>query len=124
MSKINKLKMLLDEGYDKVDLDKDEWSGDVNNVASAMKAWFRELPEGLMTDALRGGFLDAAGAYAYPLLLLASGKLMGLCGSAIENDRLRHIRLHERVNDLPDANYATLKFFLGAYLRLLTTHSS
>jgi Rho GTPase-activating protein RGD1 len=30
-----------------------------------------------------------------------------------ENDRLRHIRLHERVNDLPDPNYATLKFFMG-----------
>jgi len=26
---------------------------------------------------------------------------------------LRHIRLHERVNDLPDANYATLKYFMG-----------
>jgi RhoGAP domain len=26
---------------------------------------------------------------------------------------MRHIRLHERVNDLPDANYATLKYFLG-----------
>lgn len=31
----------------------------------------------------------------------------------IEIDRMRHIRLHERVNDLPDANYATLKYFLG-----------
>ena len=31
----------------------------------------------------------------------------------IENDRLRHIRLHERVNELPDPNYATLKYFLG-----------
>lgn len=31
----------------------------------------------------------------------------------LENDRLRHIRLHERVNDLPDPNYATLKFFMG-----------
>lgn len=31
----------------------------------------------------------------------------------IENERLRQIRLHERVNDLPDPNYATLKFFLG-----------
>lgn len=30
-----------------------------------------------------------------------------------ENDRLRHIRLHEQVNELPDPNYATLKFFLG-----------
>lgn len=31
----------------------------------------------------------------------------------IDIDRMRHIRLHERVNDLPDANYATLKYFLG-----------
>lgn len=31
----------------------------------------------------------------------------------IENDRLRHIRLHERVNDLPDPNYATLKYLMG-----------
>lgn len=30
-----------------------------------------------------------------------------------ENDRLRHIRLHEQVNELPDANYATLKHFMG-----------
>ena len=30
-----------------------------------------------------------------------------------DNDRLRHIRLHEQVNELPDANYATLKYFMG-----------
>ena len=30
-----------------------------------------------------------------------------------DNDRLRHIRLHEQVNELPDPNYATLKFFMG-----------
>lgn len=36
----------------------------------------------------------------------------------IENERLRHIRLHERVNELPDPNYATLKFFLGHLYRL------
>lgn len=30
-----------------------------------------------------------------------------------ENDRLRHIRLHEQVNELPDANYAALKFFMS-----------
>lgn len=36
-----------------------------------------------------------------------------MAGLEIENDRLRHIRLHERVNDLPDPNYATLKYFLG-----------
>ena len=31
----------------------------------------------------------------------------------IESDRLRQIRLHERVNELPDPNYATLKYFMG-----------
>jgi hypothetical protein len=31
----------------------------------------------------------------------------------IENERLRQIRLHERVNDLPDANYSTLKYVMG-----------
>ena len=39
--------------------------------------------------------------------------LLRLFSLEIENDRLRHIRLHERVNELPDANYATLKYFLG-----------
>ena len=38
-------------------------------------------------------------------------------GPEIENDRLRHIRIHERVNDLPDANYATLKYFMGHLYR-------
>lgn len=26
---------------------------------------------------------------------------------------MRHIKMHERVNDLPDPNYATLKYFMG-----------
>jgi hypothetical protein len=30
-----------------------------------------------------------------------------------ENDRLRHIRMHEAINALPDPNYATLKHLLG-----------
>jgi len=30
-----------------------------------------------------------------------------------ENERLRHIRMHERVNELPDPNYATLKHLMG-----------
>ena len=37
----------------------------------------------------------------------------------IENERLRHIRLHERVNELPDPNYATLKYFLGHLQRFV-----
>lgn len=93
-----------------VDLDSDEWIGDINNVTSVLKMWFRDLPEPLLTFGLHQGFIDAA-----------SERMVRGCRSwvasdiilEIENDRLRHIRLHERVNDLPDANYATLKYFMG-----------
>lgn len=77
---------------DAVDLNAEEHLQDINDITGALKLWFRELPEPLMTYELYGGFVDAA---------------------KIENDRLRHIRLHERVNELPDANYATLKYLMG-----------
>ncbi|KAI0294306.1 RhoGAP-domain-containing protein [Multifurca ochricompacta] len=92
MSKVTRLKEKLDKDLDSTNLDAEEWSGDISNVTSVLKLWLRELPEPLLTMQLHQGFLDAA---------------------KIENDRLRHIRLHERVNDLPDANYAMLKYFLG-----------
>ncbi|KAJ7281564.1 Rho GTPase activation protein [Mycena rebaudengoi] len=97
MTKVANLRQRLDKDLDSVDLDSPEWSGDINNVASVMKMWLRELPDPLLTAELQKGFIEAA---------------------KIENDRLRHIRLHERVNDLPDANYATLKYFLGHLHRI------
>lgn len=45
-----------------VDLDAPEWAGDINNVASVMKMWLRELPNPLLTDALHQGFIEAASA--------------------------------------------------------------
>jgi hypothetical protein len=75
-----------------VDLHSEEWTSDINNVASLLKLWLRDLPEPLLTYSLQQGFIEAA---------------------KIENDRLRHIRLHERVNALPDSNYSTLKFLMG-----------
>ncbi|KAK7466328.1 Rho GTPase-activating protein [Stygiomarasmius scandens] len=101
-SKVQKLKQLLDKDLDTVDLDSSEWSSDINNVTSVLKMWLRELPEPLMTFSLQQSFIEAA---------------------KIENDRLRHIRLHERVNDLPDPNYATLKYLLG-HLYQIYQHSS
>ncbi|KAF5353151.1 hypothetical protein D9758_008738 [Tetrapyrgos nigripes] len=101
-SKVQKLKQLLDKDLDSVDLDSPEWSSDINNVTSVLKMWLRELPEPLMTFTLQQSFIEAA---------------------KIENDRLRHIRLHERVNDLPDPNYATLKYLLG-HLYQVYQHSS
>lgn len=90
--KVASLKERLDKDMDSVNLDSEEWTSDINNVTSVLKMWFRELPDPLLTSTLHQGFVEAA---------------------KIENDRLRHIRLHERVNDLPDPNYATLKYFLG-----------
>ncbi|KAJ3789826.1 Rho GTPase activation protein [Lentinula aff. detonsa] len=101
-SKVAKLKQLLDKDLEAVNLDVHEWSSDINNVTSVLKMWLRELPEPLMTFSLQQGFIEAA---------------------KIENDRLRHIRLHERVNDLPDPNYATLKYLLG-HLHRINQHAS
>ncbi|KAF5343826.1 hypothetical protein D9757_013914 [Collybiopsis confluens] len=101
-SKVARLKQLLDKDLNAVDLDAQEWSSDINNVTGVLKLWLRELPEPLMTFSLQQGFIEAA---------------------KIENDRLRHIRLHERVNDLPDPNYATLKYLL-AHLHRVNQHAS
>lgn len=80
---------------------------DINDITGVLKLWFRELPDPLMTYDLYHGFVDAASA-STPL---AAQSLTAR--AEIENDRLRHIRLHERVNELPDANYATLKHLMG-----------
>ncbi|KDQ50698.1 hypothetical protein JAAARDRAFT_199693 [Jaapia argillacea MUCL 33604] len=97
MTKVTKLKEKLDKDMDSVDLDAPEWATDINNVTSVLKLWLRELPDPLLTYALHQPFIESA---------------------KIENDRLRHIRLHERVNELPDPNYATLKYFLGHLYRI------
>jgi len=96
-SKVAALKAKLDRDLDAVDLDQSEWAEDINNVTSVLKMWLRELPDPLLTNTLHQGFIDAA---------------------KIENDRLRHIRLHERVNELPDPNYSTLKFLMGHLHRI------
>ena len=96
---------------DSVDLDLDEWTVDINNVTNVLKMWFRELPEPLLTFNLRQ---DAIHATSEPSKFTASSCIVLIVPyPEIDNDRLRHIRLHERVNDLPDPNYATLKYFMG-----------
>lgn len=97
-SKVQKLKVILDRDIDAVDLMHDEWRLDVNNVTSVLKLWLRELPEPLLTFSLYQGYIEAAKE---------------------ENERLRQIQLHHRVNDLPDPNYATLKFLMGHLHKVL-----
>ncbi|EPQ31318.1 uncharacterized protein PFL1_06843 [Pseudozyma flocculosa PF-1] len=92
-SKVQRLKAKFNDDWETVQLADDaEAMGDINIVAGCLKLWFRELPEPLLTHDLYAGFIEAA---------------------KVENERLRHIRLHERVNELPDANYATLKFLMA-----------
>ncbi|KAK0553737.1 Rho GTPase-activating protein [Tilletia horrida] len=91
-SKVQRLKGKFDQDWTAVDLMNDEAISDINIIAGCLKLWFRELPEPLLTHDLYAGFIDAA---------------------KVENERLRQIRLHERVNELPDANYATLKYLMG-----------
>ncbi len=92
-----------------VNLDADEWVADISCVTSVFKQWLRELPNPLMTFELHEGFLDAAREYLVPLFVSVTYPFH----SGNDNERLRHIRLHERVNDLPDPNYATIKYFMG-----------
>lgn len=94
-----------------MDLDGQEWANEneISNVTSVMKMWLRELPDPLLTYNLHQGFIEAASTsllFSLPSIFILN------CRLEIENERLRQIRLHERVNDLPDPNYSTMKYFL------------
>jgi hypothetical protein len=83
-SKVQQLKAALDTGellspmrvsgvnafinsdLDNTDVMSDEWSGDINVVASVLKQWFRELPEPLLTHGLYQGFIEAARESSFP----------------------------------------------------------
>lgn len=101
-SRVQKLKAKFDNDWSTVDLMSDEAIQDINIVAGCLKLWFRELPEPLLTYQLYPAFIEA---------------------SKIENEYLRQVRLHEQVNELPDANYATLRFLM-AHLDRIRAHES
>ncbi|CAE7217022.1 unnamed protein product [Rhizoctonia solani] len=59
-SRVRELRAVLDKDLDSVDLDSKEWTADINNITSALKMWFRELPEPLLTWELYPHFVEAA----------------------------------------------------------------
>lgn len=74
-SRVQALKAALDKGkpymqcsrgvrlsldVNAVDVMSDEWSADINVVSGALKLWFRELPEPLLTYGLYHQFIEAA----------------------------------------------------------------
>lgn len=101
-SRVQKLKARFDTDWSTVDVMANEAIQDINIVAGCLKQWFRELPDPLLTYQLYPAFIEA---------------------SKIENDFLRQVRLHEQVNNLPDANYATLRFLM-AHLDRIRAHES
>lgn len=62
-AEVDKLRMHFN--YGRPNLDEDEWR-DVNAVAGALKLYFRELPEPLMTNSLYPAFLAAANKFRDP----------------------------------------------------------
>jgi hypothetical protein len=78
---------------------------DPHDVTSLLKLFFRQLPEPLFTRAL------------YPRFLAASKQEDG------DDDRVRVIAIHELVNLLPDANYATLRALMR-HLYTVVEHES
>lgn len=61
---------------------------DVNAVTSLMKTFFRELPDPLFTKDTYSSFIESA---------------------QVDGDDARRDALHQCINDLPDANYATMR---------------
>ena len=43
-----------------VDVQSPEWSSDINVVSGALKLWFRELPEPVLTFGLYDAFIEAS----------------------------------------------------------------
>ncbi|KAG9067554.1 hypothetical protein KI688_012338 [Linnemannia hyalina] len=90
-SATNRLRSAFDRDCSAVDLNSEENCGDINSVASVLKTWFRELPDPLLTRQLYPEFIRAAN---------------------IEDPSLQLMNLHQVTNQLPDPNYATLKFLM------------
>lgn len=60
-----------------VDVLSEDWSSDINVVSGALKLWFRELPEPLLTYGLYHGFIEAARKLQVSLAPRSSNPLTG-----------------------------------------------
>lgn len=89
-AQVQEIKRLFDTNSENVDLLHPTSNvNDIHSVASALKLYFRELPDPLLTRELHADFIKAAQE---------------------ENDIKRRDAVHSAVNNLPDPNYTTLRF--------------
>ncbi|EPS36815.1 hypothetical protein H072_9582 [Dactylellina haptotyla CBS 200.50] len=88
-SHIQKIREIFDNDPSRVDFrNPDHFFQDVNSVASALKQFFRDLPDPVLTYALYDEFIESA---------------------KIDDDNVRRDSLHALINRLPDAHYATVR---------------
>ncbi|KAH0563409.1 hypothetical protein GP486_002014 [Trichoglossum hirsutum] len=102
-SHVQKIRAMFEKDSSKVDFrNPEDFFQDVNSVTSVLKQFFRDLPDPLLTNEHYGEFIAAARA---------------------DDDILRRDSLHALINDLPDANYATLRA-LALHLNRVQERSS
>jgi len=114
---------------DPVNLDLEERASDITQLMLFPQTWTPStwIPKnGYLTSTTPLTFLRCAERASWPLLI--SGPNEGFLGAASKHFMLpisheqqklrmiawqRHVRPHERIKYIPDANYATLKYFCG-----------
>lgn len=102
-SHISTLKSQFDHDSSRIDFrNPAAFMQDVNSVASLLKQFFKDLPDPLFTMVGYQGFIEAG---------------------RIESDEQRRDALHQNINDLPDANYATLRALVLHLHRVMVNES-
>ncbi|KAK9470204.1 rho GTPase [Dipodascopsis tothii] len=95
VSEINHLRSVFEKSSNPLEIDlvgnPDYFHRDIHVVAGALKQYFRELPDPLLTRELYNDFISAA---------------------HIEDNDCRRDALHLLINSLRDANYTTLKYLV------------
>uniref|UniRef100_A0A5S6QIM6 Rho-GAP domain-containing protein n=1 Tax=Trichuris muris TaxID=70415 RepID=A0A5S6QIM6_TRIMR len=97
---VNTLSASLDQGFEFVEFDDIRWR-DVNVVSSLLKAFFRKLPDPLLTSNLYRHFIEA---------------------NRIESHEIRLKTLRDLVRRLPKHNYETLRYLMR-HLNRVVAHS-
>ncbi|ODQ68108.1 RhoGAP-domain-containing protein, partial [Nadsonia fulvescens var. elongata DSM 6958] len=89
---IDEIKALFDSDSSSVDLlNPSNNLNDIHAVAAALKLYFRSLPDPLFTHELYNEFLE---------------------GAKLTDDIARRDAIHGAINQLPDANYTTLRYLI------------
>lgn len=91
-AQVQEIKRLFDLDSTSVDLLRpNENLNDIHSVAAALKLYFRELPDPILTKEFHREFIASA---------------------KIEDDIQRRDAIHATINKLPDPNYTTLRYLI------------